>query len=1075
MVTARALVILSLIAGASASASAQEPQAEIPPPMMAVAKTPVSPTIDGTLAPGEWRYAAAATGFVNLADANLAPVQTTVFVTYDARRLYVGFELPVDPEELPTAAVTERDGGVNADDSFEIYLLRAGDEPGEYYQLVGNAAGAILDLHGRDRSWNGDWQFVNSVERGHWSAELSIAWSELGVGDPTGETWRAQFARSAGLWTAWAYTVRGYNNPERWGFLEFAGEGAVTRFTAIDAAAPGSVSVEGESVLVAGEGRQLSVGADLTEFGPAVEKSLPAPNNRDWREKRTSTITPGAVVPFRLTLETGGEGRRLLYLGGADALGNRVFAQVIPLVARVPEYVRLLADPAERFAWVRADLRTVRAPERVDVHLRARQRGGEFVAISKHPGPRVGAERSVQQDVRAWPEGMYDCAWRIVDPGSGEVLRSGACEYERRASPQWYRQGTRLGRTETVPAPWEPMRTSADAIEVWGRRYELAGTPLLGQISSADAELLAGPVRLECAAGGAVLPLAIEKRLVTRTRDTDCELLATGALGPLRAQVSTRGEFDGMLRFDVRLLAEPAAPVEGLRLVIPLRPERALYYHHCSSYYARGYAGELPAEGLTLGFRPFVWLGDDERGLMWFAESPRDWTVEGDPITVRRTADATELVIALINTPTTVGARWYTFGLQATPVKPVPPDWRAWRVDRVWPRRSQATMELRWEERGVPLNWRYLWFADGAAPLYGNAHTAPLDVMDTLGDFTAQYHALGTRLLPYLYLHGVSTTATDFERYYPVWQTSSPRQIGGGDRVIMGACPGSSFGDYLLYGIDRWATQYGVDGVYFDGAGPPVECANELHDHGWVADGARSVEYPIFGLREFYKRLWIALSARVEDPAIWIHADGKMAPPCFGFATANWEGEMVQGPLLTGGAYLSDLLPLDFWRAHLMATQWGVVPMWLVTTCRTDEEMQRRQMFDTLALMLVHGTPWARRGHIAADLTERIWTAQEQFGIGRANFHGYWQNADLVRITPQDPRIVASLYERDGRVLLIVANLTEEATEVTVALAEGVRPAGAEMVDVITDATETVADGVLTLTVGAKAFRMLEG
>lgn len=42
--TARALVIVSLIAGATACA--QEPQAEIPPPLMAVTQTPAPPTVD---------------------------------------------------------------------------------------------------------------------------------------------------------------------------------------------------------------------------------------------------------------------------------------------------------------------------------------------------------------------------------------------------------------------------------------------------------------------------------------------------------------------------------------------------------------------------------------------------------------------------------------------------------------------------------------------------------------------------------------------------------------------------------------------------------------------------------------------------------------------------------------------------------------------------------------------------------------------------------------------------------------------------------------------------------------------
>ncbi len=1046
---------------------------DAPPPLLSAGRTTVPPTIDGTVDPIEWRFAGAATGFINIADANLAEVQTVVRVAWDADRLYVAFELPVDAEALPRTSVMERDASVWADDSVEIYLLPEGGEA-DALQMIGNSAGTIFDRRGADKAWDADWEFVNRVERGHWSAELAVAWSELGVEVPAGQTWRAQFARSAGVTTAWAYTVRGYNNPPLWGYLRFAENGPISQVTGIDSSQEGLVTVDGSMMMTGVDGGRMSVGADLEAFGPARERTAPSPNNTDWPERRTWTMSPGGQKMFSLPLKSGPEGRKLLAIATADAEGAVSYRQFVPLVAKEPEYVKLLAHPSERFAWVRADLRGF-PQERLDLLLRAKQRDGEALFTAAHEGLASGAGRYAHQDVSDWPVGEYDCDWRIVDPESGEVLRSGQFAWERREPPQWYTRGTRLGRTDAVPTPWTPMAYAPGTVECWGRSYVLGDEPLLAQATAAGEELLAAPVRLEIDRGGETSLLTLGERLAIREREIDCKYTATCDLGGLQALVTTSAEFDGMIRYDLCILAPDPVAVEGLRLVVPVKPERAEYYNYCSSYYARGFAGTLPADGLSMAFQPFVWLGDNERGLMWFAESAGGWSYEGAPISVRRTDGATELVVELVNVPTELTDRQITFGLQATPVKPVPEDWRAWRVDRVWPKRNEMTHDERWEEQGVPINWRYLWFSDGAKPLYANLHTAPLDVMDTLGDFATQMHERGARVVPYLYLHGVSKGATDYDRYYDAWQITSPRQIGGGDRVIMGACPGSTFADYLLYGIDRWVQKYGVDGVYFDGAGPPVPCANELHGHGYVAEGGgRALEYPIFGLRDFYKRLWIALSARVEDPIIWIHADGKMATPCFSFATANWEGEMVQGPLRTGDAFLSDMLPLDFWRAHNMATQWGVVPMWLVTTDRTDDEMERRQMFDTLAVLLPHGTPIGRRGHIALDLLEKVWGSQARFGIGEATFHGYWENADLVDLTPKDPRIVASFYERDGRIMLIVSNLTEETRKVTVKLAEPVRPRG-PLTDVISDESVEVDGGEFTLTVDAKSFRMLEG
>ena len=58
--------------------------------------------------------------------------------------------------------------------------------------------------------------------------------------------------------------------------------------------------------------------------------------------------------------------------------------------------------------------------------------------------------------------------------------------------------------------------------------------------------------------------------------------------------------------------------------------------------------------------------------------------------------------------------------------------------------------------------------------------------------------------------------------------------------------------------------------------------------------------------------------------------------------------------------------------------------------------------------------------------------------------------------------------------MLIVSNLAEHDAQVNVALAEGVRPAGA-MTDCISAENVPVTAGALSLTVQAKSFRMLTG
>jgi hypothetical protein len=594
---------------------------------------------------------------------------------------------------------------------------------------------------------------------------------------------------------------------------------------------------------------------------------------------------------------------------------------------------------------------------------------------------------------------------------------------------------------------------------------------VLGQVSSTGVDLLSGPIRLEADADGATTVGKLERRSSTGAADNRGAWESTGSLGAWRVKLTTAIEFDGMMRFDLDLNADTPAKLDGLRLVIPLPTAQAKYYHHAASYYGHGTSALVPGDGLKLGFWPFVWLGDDQRGLMWFAESPQGWHSGETPVVVKRGAEVTQLIVHFVDQPEEVAHKQLTFGLQATPVKPVPPDWREWRIERVAEKRL-AAKQTEWEKQGLPIQWRMLSPLDGNKFLFSPGHTAPLQATDALAGFVKETHARGTRIIPYLYLHGVSDVATGVPRYYPVWQTTSPRQMAFSGTVLKGACPAGPFADYMLFGIAQWVQKYGIDGVYFDGAGPPVPCANALHGHGWLdANDKVQPTYPIFGLRDFYKRLWIMLSERVTDPVVWVHADGKMPTPCFAFTTANYEGEMVQGPLLAGDALLSDLLPPDFWRSHEQATQWGVVPVWLPKL--THGPLRARQQNDTLATLLVHGTPCAKPEQFDPGIFEKIWQAQHDFGIGRATFHGYWEASGGLGTEPVSERILASYYEREGKIMLITANLTDRDESVAVKFNNESPLADRELSDVMTGVKVSLSHGRLQLAVPARAFRLL--
>ncbi len=1068
--------LMSVVTGTAAAAvgSAREPQT--PLPLITVGRTAIAPDIDGRISESEWRHAAKTTGFLDLAQGTAADLQTTWYLTYDEQRLYAAFECELPAEGLPKSSETRRDGSVGTDDSVEMLLQPQDAAEGDVYHFIGNSLGTIHDEFRRETAWNGRWQFRTHSSRGGWSGEFSIPWEDLGTRPPDGQTWRANFCRSVGKFTAWADSGRGYvASPQCYGHVRFVSGDLLMQVGPITGLERGETRVALRAVNTAKTANRAVVGVRSRTLLAAQHKELSRVNTPEWHSVRQCSLAAGTSNDLAVSVAPPKEGLRRLEISVVDETDREIYRQAIPYNSAGVPFVKFLADPSEEKVFIRVDLRgrNGKLPVEVQLDLQHLQEGWRLPL--RYSDLILGKVRTFREDIRSWPLGTVRVHARLLSAEGESRQEELDLSYERMTAPEWYLQGRSVGVSRNVLKPWTPIQWDGRRLKVWGRQHDLTDSLFVRQIISDGEPLLAGPVSLEATVGDKPCQATVQRRESAAADPDQVVVRSEGSLGPIPLQLTTTAEYDGMFKCELQFQPPGEVPVRGLRLVIPLLANRALYYHLASSYYNKGEAGAIPPEGLQLPFIPFVWVGDDRRGLTWFAESTQGWRPSPEPIRLERDPQAgvVRMIVEFVAAHPLRGSRKLVFGLQATPVKPVAPDWRAWRTDYIWPPRAGRSVEIDWKSLGVPIQWRLLWWTDGPKRVFSEGYTAPLQILPSLAKHVEQAHREGEGLTPYTYLHGVSDCAIGFERYYPLWQTSNPREIAGLGDVLHGACPSGVFGDYLLYGFQQMVRKYGIDGLYFDGGGPPVPCANELHGHGWIDEfGARQPSYPIFGLRRFFKRLQTLLQEQVPRPVIWVHSDGKMASPVYSFVTATWEGEMVQGALRRGDTFLSDLLSLEFCRAHQLATQWGVVVMWLPSNYGTAEQ-KAAQARDAMALVLVHGTPVGRVGSFDRDLLQAVWKAQADFGIDQAEFYGYWENAERVQLAPEHPRVKASLYERGTRKMLVVSNFTTETQAMQVRL----RDAGTSAVlrDVLSNEQFSAADGRFAFTIPPKSFRLLVG
>jgi hypothetical protein len=105
-----------------------------------------APVMDGVIAPGEWDRATACTGFVTAFEGKLAKIQTTAWLTYDSRYLYVAFRNVRGPQLsfISAKGRNSDDEGIVFDPANEVWFTPPAN-PQATYQSMFNVYPAVLD------------------------------------------------------------------------------------------------------------------------------------------------------------------------------------------------------------------------------------------------------------------------------------------------------------------------------------------------------------------------------------------------------------------------------------------------------------------------------------------------------------------------------------------------------------------------------------------------------------------------------------------------------------------------------------------------------------------------------------------------------------------------------------------------------------------------------------------------------------------------------------------------------------------------------------------------------------------
>ncbi len=1067
---------------ALAPGAAQMARPEVVLPLMSVA-----PTIDGVIDEAEWAGAMRNVGMYSRTLARLGDRETIFRAGSDGASLYIAVRSELPPGgELLTRAVPDGDNDVTAvtrDDSIELVVhphLGATEGDRRYFHLIVNERGAMFDRwldegnpqNPVNRNWRlKNWQFANTRHDGWWDVEIAIPFAEIGatpadLGHPWGLRIGRNFQRG-GDQQCWESMGVAYDDVPTMPRISFQADTPVVQV----------MSLRGEDA-------------------PHIELRIANPGARDlaltafisdaWHHNPPDEHTEDLAVPAggEATVvfeprDGGPEGPHHTIIRVTSAEGGRVcyLREFRWMPARPP------AD--ERWTILREDRKAVNLQyavypyhnavlARVDISALAskdRVTGATLSFVRRDSDrPLAQAELTFENDAAQarlelpeLPAGMYEVRAQLH--GDGVPPEPVVGEY-RRIVFDW--EHNDLGTSDIVIPPFTPIEVTGTSVSTVLRRHDVGGSGVWDQVTSLDRPLLTAPMRWRAWSGGEELAVTPGEARVREARPTRAVTEGGFSAGPLRAAVRSEWDYDGMAKVFVTLAPQAGQSIDRLSLEIPLDDARMPYMHACGDGLRHNYAGFAPeGEGaiwdssqanrndLTGTFYPYIWLGGGERGLAWFADSDRGWSLDDETPTVQleREGDTLLLRINFVTRPTALDAeRTFVFGLQATPAKPMveePVNWRRWVPYRYEDRQTQPfrivgscpyygclSFDLYPLDRDFSIydafsrardtgefdadfvaRWLSKYAAYGIEPGSDREEYYTRHVNAGMRTAASMLRSEGWLWTPYTNARGMGYHLEEWPVFQDEWirfQFQQRSTTGGASYDIH---PTASMRDAAMWYYREMLRCF--DGIYWDNIYLSANWDTIAGD-AWVDDAGRV--HPSVGLwdmRELIRRTAIMLHEQGRTAYANVpHMTNTNIIPILSFATVNLDWEWQYGK-----TDFQDRFTPDLTVAETIGRQCGNIPLILAGGHTPADDPAYPWMVRTrTGVCLVHEIRvWDWRQELHYEMLGRLF----EFGYGTddCRVYNYWDEGFPLAVEGVDARAIVLV--NGPRAIVIVTDYGE--------------------------------------------------
>lgn len=984
-----------------------------PIPITTVRPSAYTPIIDGKLNDPTWQKSNLFTGFIDNTSRMYAAEQTHVYLAYDDKKLYL--------------AMSSSSKKLSKDDSYVLFLRTSPRKPASAFVITSD--GKLFDMKGKTISSEKATAAVK-IENGKWNCELAINYSGLGEKSPAKRTfWHVNFcryAKSQNSMSSWIYQrlpdVKNFNIKEL-GLMFFDSSSPVIRIKSLGRIQNKKHQLEC-SISQKTKGGTFYCIANIINaqnrtilIWDPIDLRGKQPINYVLNNRKNTRLNQADFISYTFMYFTK-ERKQICYYRSDIYSAGKPSPLVIKLLSFMNK--KKLKISLDTYGLTPSE---IKAKANIKISLKNKNKEIHKKQISNLLNQNINIYFPLSGMT---PGTDYTTSAELVS--KNKILATNSKKIHFPDISRW--MGNKFGISDKVPPPWTPVKVSDNTVSCWGRKYVFKpGSGFPAEITTRGESILAAPIKLSARTAKGKAVWSDKSTQVIKKQDIKAVFQSQEASQNIKIDYKTTVEYDGMIRIDFTLIPISPVKLNSLIVDIPLKEKFAKYLGYTqsvgcalSNYH---YYGKLPSNNVPISFVPFVWLGDDDRGLLWFCESAKGWKPE-DPkksFSVIKKDGVVTLRLHVIEKSTALKNKLeFTMGLQASPVRPMPEDWRTYVRDR-WHLRGKDKQAEKIDKNAKmifsfgPLDSSTAFNYSGYLPKVLAAQAKTVKKLKTPGKM----------ICPYTFINTIASCVPEFNYFYDEWKRSKST-AGKGKYYITAVAPNvKSWQDFIVWSFVKVLNDYNVDGLYYDLAWP-TPLTNP--DHGGYIDKKDKPArfWPIFGHREIAKRTYTAFREKKSQTAILGHCSlNVIALPVMSFCDIAYNGEQYAHVLKRG--YM-DILSLDTVRAELTCRQFGMIPLFLPEIGRSGNNnytvKNEAPTEELLALLYLHDIN-VDRIWINAKAFDKFHNAKMKFigdGMG-IEFLPYWKNGKRIKCDNKNIKI--SAYKKNGELLFIISNFAKEA------------------------------------------------